>query len=370
MIVLAVPDFEPSVGGTTTQVALLGRALARRDLDPVVVTRRRRREWARAETVERLPVLRLGPPGRSAIGEKATAGLLAAWLTSRRRRIGVVHSVMWLDAVAAAGVAGLAGRTLLTWGAAGDAADAIRGWRGGPRRALLRRVRHVGLTDAMAREVEAAGLGAADVVPIAVDRARFHPPSADERAQARASLGLDDGAFVVAYVGHLRRLKRVDLLVEAFAQLARERPEARLTIVGGSRGAPDDVEGELRDQVRRGGLSDSVSFHGVLLDPRPTYFAADVVALASEREGMPNTLVEAMACGVPCVAPASAGGEALLETVARSNAPEDLLAELERLAASPEERQRLGAAAAARAAAFDPEAIADRYATIYRELGL
>jgi len=369
MIVLAVPDFEPSIGGTTTQVALLGRALARRGLEPLVVTRRRQRDWPRTETLDSLPVLRLGPPGRSAFGEKAALAPLAAWLGLRRSRIGVVHSVMWLDAVTAASAAGLLGRTLLTWGAVGDPTDALRGWRARPRRALLGRVRSVALTDEMASEIETAGLGTADVVPIAVDRRRFRPPSVAERADARASLGLGDGDFVVAYVGHLRRLKRVDLLIEAVARLMRERPEAKLVVVGGSRGAPDDVEPELRDLVRRGGLTEVVSFHGVLEDPRRAYFAADVVALPSEREGMPNTLAEAMACGVPCVAPASAGGKALLETVAHSNAPEDLLAELRRVAATPE-RERLRAAGAERVAQLDSEAIADRYLAIYLELGL
>lgn len=369
MIVLAVPDFEPLVGGTTTQVRLLAEALGRRRLEAVVVTRRRRREWPRSERVAGLRVVRLGPPGRGVVGDKAAIAPLAVWLARRRADIDVLHSVMWLDAVTAAAAAGLLGRTLLTWGASGDAADAMRGRRSGARGSLLRRARQVALTGSMAREVEAAGLGNADVVPIAVDRERFRPPSEAERAEARAELGLPAGSFAVVYVGHLRRLKRVDLLVEAFARLVAERADARLVLAGGSRGASDDVEGELREQVARLGLASSVSFRGVG-DPQPAYFAADAVVLASEREGMPNTLAEAMACGVACVAPVSAGGEALLDVVVTSNAPEDLLAELRRLAESPEERTRRGAAGVARAAAFDPEAVADRYVAIYRELGL
>src|SRR2546423_1025026 len=145
MIVLAVPDFEPAVGGTTTQVELLGRALLERGLSPVVVTRRRRREWPRAESIRGLPVVRVGRPGRTRAGEKAAVAPLAAWLVRRRSRVDVVHSVMWLDAVAAAGLAGLLGRTLITWGASGDAADALRGPRSRWRRALLRGARHVAL---------------------------------------------------------------------------------------------------------------------------------------------------------------------------------------------------------------------------------
>jgi glycosyltransferase involved in cell wall biosynthesis len=367
MIVLLVPDFEPSVGGTTTQVALVGRELARRGRRVAVVTRRRDRSRPRRETLDGLAVVRLGLPGRGRFAERAAALGLAPWLAARRRRIAAVETVMWTDAAVAAAAAGLRGRTVVFWGALGDATAEVGAGRRSLRRAVRRRLLdgapHVALTEPMAEELRSLGLRPA-VVPIAV-APRFRPPSAEERTTARARLRLAGEELAVLYVGHLRRLKRVDRLLEAIARLRAEGVAARLVLAGGSRGADDDVEQKLRAQVQRLGVSEDVVFLGVVEDPLPVYHAGDVLVLPSEREGMPNVLVEAMACGLACVAPESAGGGELLADgagiVPRSGDADALLEALRELAARPELRRELGAAAAARAAAHGVGSVTDAH---------
>ena len=138
-------------------------------------------------------------------------------------------------------------------------------------------------------------------------------------------------------------------------------------LAGGSRGADDDVEDELREQVRALGLDDRVVFTGVVADPRPVLWAADVFALASEREGLPNSLLEAMACGLPCVAPTSAAGDELLGGGA-GLVPADAAAlrdALRTLALDAELRDRLGRLAVERAAEYDVAAVADGYERLY-----
>ena len=367
-----MPDFEPSVGGTTTQVALLGRNLRHRGREVVVVTRRRRPEWPRRERLGGLEIVRLGPTGRSAVGDKAAAVALAGWLATRRPRPGVVQMTMWVDGLAAAGAAGLASRTIHVWGVAGEAQDVLRGWRARARAPVLRRSRHVALSRPLRDELVAAGLQDVAVVPIAVDRARYRPPSEAERAEARQAAGVAEDELAVAYAGHLRSLKRLDLLVDAFARLVGEGTRARLLLAGGDRGAPDDVGDELRAQVERLGVAQQVAFLGVLDDPRPVLWAADAVVLPSSREGMPNVLLEAMACGVACVAPPSAGGEELLGggagLVPSSNDPAELLDALRRLAADPGERRALGVRGAEQAAAHDVALVADAYERLYAEV--
>jgi glycosyltransferase involved in cell wall biosynthesis len=281
---------------------------------------------------------------------------------------------MWTDAVPAAAAALLLPRTIVGWGALGDATDALRGGTSPLRRAqarlrrrLLARCEHVVLTTTMHDELASLGLERCTVLPVPLDLQRFRPPSSAERTGARAALGLADDEVAIAYVGHLRALKRVDLLIAAVASLAGESIPVRLVLAGGSRGADDDVEHELREQVRALGLDDRVVFTGVVADPRPVLWAADVFALASEREGLPNSLLEAMACGLPCVAPASAAGDELLGGGA-GLVPADAAAlrdALRALALDAELRDRLGRLAVERAAEYDVAAVADGYERLY-----
>jgi glycosyltransferase involved in cell wall biosynthesis len=287
---------------------------------------------------------------------------------------------MWPDAWASAALAGLLRRTVVLWAIRGEAAEAIRTGTsasrrgiGRARRALLRRCVHVTLTPAMAAELEALGdMTPTEVIPVPVDTAHFRPPTPAERRDARAALGLDETAFAIVYVGHLEERKAVDRLLEAVARLARDGAAVALVVVGGGRGLPTDTERELRSRAAEDDLSGLVRFVGVEPDPRPYLWAADALVLPSVREGMPNSLLEAMACGLPCIAPASAGGDELLDAetgiVPRSNAPEDLSAALRDLAANPARRRQLGDAARGRVHRFGIAEVAERYEQLYSEL--
>ena len=161
-------------------------------------------------------------------------------------------------------------------------------------------------------------------------------------------------------------------MLEAVARLARDGAAVALVVVGGGRGLPTDTERELRSRAAEDDLSGLVRFVGVEPDPRPYLWAADALVLPSVREGMPNSLLEAMACGLPCIAPPSAGGDELLDAetgiVPRSNAPEDLSAALRDLAANPARRRQLGDAGRGRVHRFGIDEVAERYEQLYSEL--
>jgi glycosyltransferase involved in cell wall biosynthesis len=370
-IVFAVPDFAPAVGGTSSQVGLLGRALAARGHEVAVVTRRRNRSWPRRESRDGLLVRRFGLPGYGRLADKLSALAPVPWLLLRRGRIQVLVTVQWADSIFAAALAGLLPRTFVVWAARGDPTDALRPAGRPPRRAqaaLRRRLAvrplHVALSPAMREELVELGVPRVAIVPVPIDAAAFRPPSPAERAAARGKLGVENDELAICYLGHLRALKAVDRLVDAFAGLVADGVPARLIVVGSGRGADDDVESALREQVRRLALEESVRFHGHVPEVRTALWATDVFVLPSTREGMPVSLLEAMACGVPCVAPPSAAGDELLAggagVVPPTNKPADLLAALRRLAADPDERARIGRAAVERAREFDVERVTDR----------
>ena len=127
------------------------------------------------------------------------------------------------------------------------------------------------------------------VVPPGLPPARFDAPlSADD---ARASLGLPAGVFVVGTVGRLAQQKRHDVLIKAVSTLTTKIPELHLVIVG---------DGELREQTERLAsrlIPDNVTFAGQRSDVPRLLVAFDILAMSSDFEGLPFAILEAMAAG-------------------------------------------------------------------------
>jgi glycosyltransferase involved in cell wall biosynthesis len=138
------------------------------------------------------------------------------------------------------------------------------------------------------------------VIPTAVDTERFSPGTADPEVRQR--LGAAPGSALLISVGRLDKLKGHSTLIEAFALVAAKKPNVRLAFVG--EGAERDV---LQAQTRARGLGDRITFAGGIGDVVPYLRAADLFVLASNTEGMPGAVLEAMAVGLPIVATAVGG---------------------------------------------------------------
>ncbi len=123
-------------------------------------------------------------------------------------------------------------------------------------------------------------------------------PVLDERPAATAAPrhpAPPGPAFLTA--GRMVPEKGFDLLIAAFARVARQLPGAQLTICGDGPGRPD-----LERLCHRLDVADRVAMPGFVHDPIGTLGAGRVFVLSSRREGFPNVLVEALAAGMPIVA--------------------------------------------------------------------
>ncbi|MFG2698536.1 glycosyltransferase [Kitasatospora sp. NPDC048407] len=132
------------------------------------------------------------------------------------------------------------------------------------------------------------------VVPNGVDLAHFTPADQASRRSARMALGLEQSAPLAVCVGRLCRQKGQDVLLDAWEQVQRRLPAARLVLVGGG----PDAEA-LAGRVRALPDPSRVRLVGDVADPRLWLAGADLVVLPSRWEGMALAPLEAMACGRP-----------------------------------------------------------------------
>jgi glycosyltransferase involved in cell wall biosynthesis len=133
-----------------------------------------------------------------------------------------------------------------------------------------------------------------------VDTDRFRP--GPEREATRARLGLASDALVVGHVGRLVAVKDHPTLFRAFDEVRRRVPQAVLVCVGDG-----PLEAELRARAGPG-----VRLVGHHADVADVLRAFDVFALPSRNEGISNTILEAMATGLPVVATAVGGNPELV----------------------------------------------------------
>ncbi|PYN74949.1 MAG: glycosyltransferase family 1 protein [Candidatus Rokuibacteriota bacterium] len=236
--------------------------------------------------------------------------------------------------------------------------------------------RIITLTDRGTEEHLAHGIGRPEqyaTVPSGVPTAELRA-AAPSRAEARARLGLDTGAFVVVGLGRLTRIKGFDLLVQALPSLMAQIPSTRVLLVG------DGPErSSLAALAASLGVSGRLRMTGETIDVPSHLVAADVVAVPSRNEGMGRVLVEAMALGLPVVATTVGGIPAVVTDgeCGRLVEPDDLgalAAALVELGRDPGLRRKLGEAALGRAEAFSSSVANEKlvavYAALVREKGL
>jgi glycosyltransferase involved in cell wall biosynthesis len=191
----------------------------------------------------------------------------------------------------------------------------------GPREDLVEAMRAVHAVcangDALKRTRRVLGDRATEL-PIGLDNQLFAPGPTD----IRAKLGWTSKQVVVGYVGRLTHLRGTDVLATAFRELSEVAPEARLLVVG-----QGEEEANLRSLLAQQLAEHRVHIeHDVDHDRLPPWYRAmDVMVMPSRYENFSNSVIEAMACGVPVVASDVGGNSALAASggvwLVEANAP-------------------------------------------------
>ena len=126
-----------------------------------------------------------------------------------------------------------------------------------------------------------------------LDVYRFDP---DARRRLRAEFNAGEHTVVLGHVGRFNTQKNHRFLVRVFAEYVKQNEDALLILTG-----VGTLEDEIRQQVNELCLDDKVVFTGLRSDIPQLLSAFDVYVFPSLYEGMPNTVIEAQACGLPCV---------------------------------------------------------------------
>jgi len=290
----------------------------------------------------------------------------------RTHRPDIVHSRNW-GAIEAIPAARLARVPIAIHSEHGYEMDILQGLPA--RRRLFRRACY-GLSDAVftvSRELHSyhchEGWFPAErmqVIPNGVDTKLFAPNS-EKRECERLRLNFPSDAVVLGTVGRLVGIKNQRMFLQAAEQLIQDNPNVRVLLVG---------DGSERDQLRNyvdgsPHLRNRTVFLGMSRRVEDAYQAMDVFVLPSFKEGISNTLLEAMASGLPCLATAVGGNPEVIENgcsglLFETGDVTQLTQLLRRLVLEPAARNQLARAARERAVTkFSLGRMIENYRSLY-----
>ncbi|MFD1571297.1 glycosyltransferase family 4 protein [Halorubrum laminariae] len=185
-------------------------------------------------------------------------------------------------------------------------------------------------TDTDRKRLEKKNIGTdLEVIHNGIDCTRFTPNNGTSKKQ-------------ILFVGRLKPGKGVDDLVQSFGELSEDYPGWELHIVGDGPLLPD-----LKEEAEQLGVSSSVTFHGEVPNERlpHLYQTASIFTLPSYSEGLPRTVLEAMACGTPVVTSELEQLQALVKDAgltAPAGEPQKLASALANLVENPRMRREFG----------------------------
>ncbi len=412
-IYIAIETFLPIPGGAETQALAQGWSLRKRGFVTTIITLCFDKTWLPHEVMEGVPVIRVAGMllgGREKLPRffqkllYLMAILVMGWtLWQHRHRYDILHVyqiglltlpavlVSWLtnkpmiismrsagsDKVASHGKASLIAGPLdatASWlqvngktRVGGDLAALERLGKPIVRfvHSLLHRTHAVVviLSSSMKRYLTIHDFILPDIqlIPNGVDITRFNPSD--------AGISFGKRSQIVVCVSRLNYEKGIDVLLQAWHLVHEQIEQAQLIIVGNG-----DLQIQLEHMAKALGITDSVEFAGLRSDIPTQLRRGGLAVLPSRCEGMPNALLEAMACGLPCVATRVSGSEDIIQhgingLLVESEDYQGLAQALLTLLRDPALAQQYGHAARATIEKhYSLEHIADMYVELYQRI--
>jgi glycosyltransferase involved in cell wall biosynthesis len=394
-VCILTETYYPVIGGGETQARALAAGLEDYGCTVQVITRRSELEFPRLESVDNVPVRRLGPAGPGHLKKWAMLPGLLIELLRKSPTYDVLlvcgFRVMGISAVIAAKLlrkpvalkADNEGEMSGRYFDAGarklgisDATKLLKLFVGLRNSLLLRADAFISLSSDIRAEFETAGVSATRLVtiPNSVDENRFRVDGDQTRQQARQALNLPLGGVVVVFTGRLLKSKGVLDLVESWAVLAPEFPAATLVIVGSGQNLMHNCEAEVHQRIQSLGIENQVVTTGFVRNVEDYLKAADVFAFPTTEEAFGISLIEAMSAGLAVVAARVGGIKDIIQPEANGLLiePHDgqaLTRELRRLLVDSNLRSRLGRQAVETVTErYSTETILRKYAELFGQL--
>lgn len=163
---------------------------------------------------------------------------------------------------------------------------------------LMKATRFISLNSNIKKELMAAHAAEQKILtlPNGVDVQHYRPATLDEKQRLKQKLGFENKPYLITYTGRFEERKRVTDLIIAWHRIAKQFPQHHLILVG----AGNEMEA-CQSQVRSLELSNRVTFVGEVQNVEDYLKITDCYVFPSRLEGMPNVVLEAMACGLPII---------------------------------------------------------------------
>jgi glycosyltransferase involved in cell wall biosynthesis len=369
-VAMVIQRYLPHVGGAERQLQQLAPRLKDLGFDLQILTRHEN-GLKRFEEIEGVPVYRL-PASGPKVWAAATFTIAALWRLIRIQPDVIhAHEILTPAAIAMYSKTFLRRPILvkiLRGGARGDIYKLKRRpfWKSYLRRLIKKVDAFLVISHEIDDELAALNIPPQKRVflPNGVDAVRCSPVSEQRKLKLRASFSLPAQASIVMYAGRLVPEKRVDHLLKIWEGVRAKYPLAHLLIVGGG-----EEQSRLESMHVEG-----VQFTGQVEDAVSYLQAADLFVLPSSTEGLSNSMLEAMSCGLPVLATSVGGAPDVIEhQVSGWLIPPDdiesLQQGLETLLEEESLRFSLGSNARQRIlSSFSLDSIARRLAGLYQQL--
>lgn len=192
------------------------------------------------------------------------------------------------------------------------------------------------------------------------------------REITRTNLGIHKEDFLIVFVGRITADKGIYELLSAMHALNTKKEDRIKALFIGS--IYREEEAKLRGSIKKLGISENIIFAGVKDDVKPFYCAGDLFVLPSHDEGLPLTLLEAMACGLPVVASEVGGIPFVIENfkdgiLVKPRDKGDLSKKIRWCVENPEKSKKIGENASKKARErYSLQRMTDEYLEIFKKL--